>query len=209
MNRVLAPIPTVLILLMTAFVKADPGFRLTVTSKGLDYVIKTAIPILEQHLSNIDIKDIYGSARSPVGTIFYELENIKLSNLKIPTYSMKPGTSGLTISLSSVSVSGKADWHYKQKSWPGISDSGSVDISANGITITISAVLGSDSSGHPTLKTTGCSFSIGGLHVTLHGGASWFYNLFSDNIADSLESSIQKQLCSGPVANQYFNVYSQ
>ncbi|XP_019854891.1 PREDICTED: bactericidal permeability-increasing protein-like isoform X1 [Amphimedon queenslandica] len=195
-NRVLALIPTVLILLMTTFVRADPGFRLTITSKGLDYVIETGIPILEQQLSNIDIPDISGSASSPIGTIDYELKNIKLSNLKIPTYSMKPGTSGLTIALSSVSVSGKADWHYKQKSWPGISDSGSVDISADGIAITISAVLGSDSSGHPTLKTTGCSFSIGGLHVTFHGGASWLYNLFSDNIADSLKSSLQGQLCS-------------
>ena len=43
--------------------------------------------------------------------------SIKLSNLKIPTSSMKTGTNGLTISLSGASISGKADWHYKQKSW--------------------------------------------------------------------------------------------
>lgn len=54
--------------------------------------------------------------------------------------------------------------------------------------------IGSDSQGHPTLKTTGCSLSIGSLHVTFHGGASWLYNLFDDTIASSLKSSLQSQV---------------
>lgn len=51
-----------------------------------------------------------------------------------------------------------------------------------------------DDQGHPTLKTTGCSLSIGHLGITFHGGASWLYNLFNDQIADAIKSSLQGQV---------------
>ena len=54
--------------------------------------------------------------------------------------------------------------------------------------------IGKDSDGHPTLKTTGCSLSVGSLSVKFHGGASWLYNLFSGSIADSVKSSMQGQV---------------
>ena len=54
--------------------------------------------------------------------------------------------------------------------------------------------IGKDSDGHPTLKTTGCSLSVGSLSVKFHGGASWLYNLFSDSIADSVKKSMQGQV---------------
>ncbi|EDO28596.1 predicted protein, partial [Nematostella vectensis] len=44
---------------------------------------------------------------------------------------------------------------------PHISDSGSVDVSASGISFSVSVALGADSKGRPTVSAAGCSCSIG------------------------------------------------
>ena len=54
--------------------------------------------------------------------------------------------------------------------------------------------IGKDNNDHPTLKTTGCSLSVGSLSVKFHGGASWLYNLFSGSIANSVKKSMQGQV---------------
>ena len=43
--------------------------------------------------------------------------SIKLSNLKIPTSDVKSGASGLTVEASGISLSGGANWHYRESSW--------------------------------------------------------------------------------------------
>jgi lipopolysaccharide-binding protein len=97
---------------------------------------------------------------------------------------------------------------------PHISDSGSCDVSVSSVSLSVSVVVGADSSGHPTVKASGCSLDIGHLDITFHGGArciiiiieigtkgltsffsfSWLYNLFSDNIAGSLKGSLSDQV---------------
>ena len=84
-----------------------------------------------------------------------------------------------------------ANWHYREHSWcvivllvdkdfafdvyvyyrPHISDSGSCDISVSSVSLSMGVVVGVDDKGHPTLKASGCSLSIGHLDITFHGGA--------------------------------------
>jgi lipopolysaccharide-binding protein len=192
-----------LMLTASALAQTQPGFRIAITSKGFDYIRQVGIPILVSELSSLTIPDISGSAGTPLGSVDYSLKNIHLSNMKIPTSSIKTGGNGLTIYASGISIDGHADWHYKEHSWPHISDSGSLDMSVRGVTLSVSAIVNKDSTGHPTLKSTSCSINIGSLDVTFHGGASWLYNLFADNIADSVKHGIQSQLC--PAATDAIN----
>ena len=104
---------------------------------------------------------------------------------------------------------------------PHVSDSGSADISMSSSSLKLSLALGRDTTNnHFTIETTGCSINIGHLSVDFHGGAryviftlntcvfyesscSWLYNLFNDQIADSLKDSLVKSLCS--TADQYID----
>ena len=52
-----------------------------------------------------------------------------------------------------------------------VEDHGTIDISGNEITISVSVVVGSDSQGHFTLSTTDCSFHVSDFSVDFHGGA--------------------------------------
>ncbi|XP_064385923.1 bactericidal permeability-increasing protein-like [Halichondria panicea] len=174
----------------------NPGFKTTITSKGLDYIRQVGIPILEQSLSSITIPDISGKAGTPIGSISYSLSSIKLSGLTIPTSTLTsvPGK-GILVQASSISMTANANWHYRENSWPHVSDSGSCDVSVSSVSLTMSVLVGADSKGHATLSTTGCSLSIEKLDIHFHGGASWLYNLFASSIAGGLKGSIQQQVC--------------
>ena len=56
---------------------------------------------------------------------------------------------------------------------PHISDSGSCDVSASSVSLSVTVTLGMDSGGHPTLSAAGCSLGIGHLDITFHGGARY------------------------------------
>ncbi len=99
------------------------------------------LPILEQQLANVNVPDISGSTSiSVIGTIDYSLSryihtyihnihlididhfsffshSIKLANLQIPNSDIKSGATGLTVQASGISLSGNANWHYRESSW--------------------------------------------------------------------------------------------
>lgn len=51
-------------------------------------------------------------------------------------------------------------------------------------------ISGSDSTGHPTMSSFGCTCSVASADITFHGGTAWIYNLFSDLVADKLKDMI-------------------
>jgi lipopolysaccharide-binding protein len=54
--------------------------------------------------------------------------------------------------------------------------------------------LGTTDKGEPHVTAQTCSFGIGHVDVTFHGGASWLYNLFSDDIAKVIKDAIGDQV---------------
>ncbi|XP_064388193.1 bactericidal permeability-increasing protein-like [Halichondria panicea] len=175
----------------------NPGFRTAITNKGLSYVLQVGLPILKQELSSVHIPDISGSTHvNVVGKVEYSLKNIHLNDLTFGKSSLvtKRGD-GLLLTASQISLQGKADWHYKIKVLFPISDSGSMDLSTSGVSLSVGVVIGSDPKGHATLTTKECSFSISHLHVKFHGGASWLYNLFDGQIAGAIKKGLNGQIC--------------
>lgn len=98
------------------------------------------------------------------------------------------------MSLSEGGVSADGNWRYKYKrGFIKLRDSGSFTASANGISISVSVILGANSDGAPTISATGCHCSIRDVNFRLHGGASWLYNIFLrlvTAIAAHIKSSI-------------------
>ncbi|WP_411023771.1 hypothetical protein, partial [Salmonella sp. s51228] len=93
-------------------------------------------------------------------------------NLKIPESSLTSTSKGLLISASGLSLSGNGHWHYKTHVIFPISDSGSIDLSISGTTLSLTLIFSKDSTGHLKVSATGCKFNIGHLGVHFHGGAS-------------------------------------
>ena len=53
---------------------------------------------------------------------------------------------------------------------------------------------GMDNSGQPTVHTTGCSSEVGSANVHLHGGGSWFYNIFDSAIEHNVKSKLKDRV---------------
>ncbi len=49
--------------------------------------------------------------------------------------------------------------------------------------------------GKPTIHSEGCSASVGSVDVRFHGGASWLYNIFDDQISHAIKGQLTKILC--------------
>lgn len=173
----------------------NPGFQIGLTNKGLDYVRQVAVPILIKELQTLAVPDIHGDENTPVGHVSYDLTHIHVNSVSLPTSSILVNTVGLAVSISGLSLSMGANWHYREDSWPHITDHGSCDISASGVSVAVTVSIGVSPTHEPTVNTASCSSNIGKLDITFHGGASWLYNLFSGFIADALKSSLNGQIC--------------
>jgi len=76
-----------------------------------------------------------------------------------------------------------------------VSDSGSIDMSASGLSISATIVAGMTPAHEPSLAIGECKADIGSLDIKFHGGASWLYNLFKSDIAGSIKSALKGQVC--------------
>eukprot|EP00697_Spironema_sp_BW2_P012238 gnl/Spiro4/2840_TR1392_c0_g3_i1.p1 gnl/Spiro4/2840_TR1392_c0_g3~~gnl/Spiro4/2840_TR1392_c0_g3_i1.p1 ORF type:complete len:375 (+),score=115.45 gnl/Spiro4/2840_TR1392_c0_g3_i1:222-1346(+) len=91
-------------------------------------------------------------------------------------------------------MNGHLDWHYRENSWPHVSDSGSADLSVSGASIAVQLTVGVDSTGRPTVQVASAMVNLGNLSINLHGGASWLYNLFVSLFNSKIEDAAERAL---------------
>ena len=102
---------------------------------------------------------------------------------------------GLTWSTSGTSASMHGNWRYKYSlGFVKIHGHGSFDVSVSGLDFSVSATLGVDKDGRPTISSTGCSSHVGYLRIKFHGGASWLYNLFHKFVEKQIKSKLQAMM---------------
>ena len=182
----------------------NPGFRLVITEKGLDYGRQVGITILVASLHDLKIPDLTGKQKIDFGighiTFTWTVSNVQIQSLALPTSSLTPGSNGLTLKASGILA--KTGGHINVNDgndFPHISASTDLDITFSGVAFSVSILFGNDSSGRATAKTSGCSASVGDAQVHFHGGSSWIYKVV-DAIADfggKLKDNFAPTFCKG------------
>jgi len=122
------------------------------------------------------------------------LTKIVLDNLRIPgsTVQIQPGV-GLLVVANGVSAHVRLNWHYRERSWPNISDGGSADIDLGNTQLAVVVIVGA-AGGRPTVKTQSVTVNIGSININLHGGASWLYQIFVNIFAGNIKSAVHDAL---------------
>ena len=113
----------------------NAGLKSLVTQKGLDYVKQIGSEILMQRIKTVKLPNISGEAGTPVGTISYQLTNLVLTGLAIPTTSINLESGKVKIAASGITCHVSMDWHYRENHWPHVSDGGSASISVSAVSI--------------------------------------------------------------------------
>lgn len=194
------PIPSVKLIfvafLLVSTRATNPGIRMRITDNGLQYVDSIAVQILTEKVKTATIPDISEDVDTPVGHVTISLSSVHFNSLSIPSSKLKTDAGvGIQLQIAGASTSLSGNWHYRKDHWPHVSDGGSFDLDVSGLAVTLTAKLGVDSKGHPTIAAGGCSSSIGDAKIHFHGGASWLYNLFDSYIDKKIKGTIQDKLC--------------
>jgi len=177
-------------------VDSDENYLRGPTQRGLDYIRHVGLPLLEKEVGNMNIPNVGGTTKTPLGAIEYKISNIHIVNVSIPKSNLTiDEEDGLTISCSHAELTLKAGWRFKEKSWPHISDSGSVKIHVYDFHLQITIYLDTHDERKPEVITRKCELGIKAVNVKFEGGASWLYNLFANAIANDLKGMISKEVC--------------
>ncbi|XP_062619259.1 lipopolysaccharide-binding protein-like [Saccostrea cucullata] len=166
-----------------------PGLKSRITSKGLNYAVNVALDALTKDLTSKQIPDQHGKS----GHVSYDVTKMRITKFTKPqsTISMIPN-SGISWRTTGIGIGLHGDFHYKYKQGIiKISDHGSFDLNAGGISLQIRLIIGMDSSGRPTISSSSCSCSVQSTSIKFHGGRAWIYNLFRGKVAKTLKSSIE------------------
>uniref|UniRef100_G3P9B1 Bactericidal permeability-increasing protein n=1 Tax=Gasterosteus aculeatus TaxID=69293 RepID=G3P9B1_GASAC len=173
----------------------DPGVKVKLTAKGLEYGRQLGMAAIQKKLKTIRVPDISGKASvSPIGTVQYSLTNLQIVDVGLPTstVALVPGT-GVRLSISKAFI--RLDGNWRVKYLRIIKDSGSFDLNVSDLTVGASIAIKSDETGRPTVNSVGCEATVGSASIHFHGGASWLYNLFKDFIDKAIRDALQNQIC--------------
>ncbi|XP_035518200.1 bactericidal permeability-increasing protein-like [Morone saxatilis] len=184
-----------LVALIPTTLSINPGVKVKLTEKGLEYGRALGMATIQQKLKTIKVPDMSGKQKvSPIGTVQYSLTNMHIVNVGLPksAVDLVPGT-GVRLSISNAFISLQGNWRVKYLRI--IKDSGSFDLNVNGLTITTSIDIKSDETGRPAVSSVNCAATVGKASIKFHGGASWLYNLFSKFIDKALRNALQNKIC--------------
>uniref|UniRef100_A0AAU7NHM7 Bactericidal permeability-increasing protein n=1 Tax=Anguilla rostrata TaxID=7938 RepID=A0AAU7NHM7_ANGRO len=173
---------------------ANPGVKVRLTQKGLEYGRQIGVATLQSKLMSIKLPDMSGEEKvSPIGKVKYSITGMQITSLGLPTTAvgLVPET-GVSLSIENAFISIHGNWKVR---YMFIKDSGSFDLAVSGLTITSLITLQSDETGRPTVSNANCVARVGSVNIKLHGGASWLYNLFDSFIDQALREALENQIC--------------
>ncbi|XP_023280522.1 bactericidal permeability-increasing protein-like [Seriola lalandi dorsalis] len=185
----------ILVALISTTSSKNPGVKVKLTQKGIEYGRQLGMASIQQKLKTIKIPDMSGKQRvSPIGKVRYSLSNIQIVNVALPQsgVTLVPGT-GVRLSIGNANLSLRGRWRVKYLRI--IKDRGSFDLSVTGLGIGTSIAVKSDERGRPAVSAVNCAATVSSVRVKFHGGASWLYNLFKKFINRALQKTVQKQMC--------------
>eukprot|EP01111_Echinosteliopsis_oligospora_P006861 TRINITY_DN2126_c0_g1_i2.p1 TRINITY_DN2126_c0_g1~~TRINITY_DN2126_c0_g1_i2.p1 ORF type:complete len:480 (+),score=131.88 TRINITY_DN2126_c0_g1_i2:44-1483(+) len=197
MNRIFLLCCALLCSVPHLIVAQSPGVKATITARGLSYVMAAGVEVLESNLQNLAIPDVNGS-QSVVGLqVQYWVSNIQIQQLSLPNDQLviNPSEEGLDVVIQDVSLDITADWKYREEIWPHISSSGTVDVSVSQSSVTLSFVLG-ETGGRISISSYNVALTLGDLKIDLHGGASWFLQLFEDVFNNKIKNAAEQAILS-------------
>ncbi|KAK5913083.1 hypothetical protein CesoFtcFv8_002900 [Champsocephalus esox] len=184
-----------LVALIPLTTSINPGVKVKLTAKGIEYGRKLAVASILQKLKTIKLDDMSGKVRvSRIGKVRYSLRNMKMVEVGLPTAALDlvPGT-GPKLSIVNANFRLNGNWRVK---YLFIKDSGSFKLNGDDISFSTSLSIKSDPTGRPAVRSIDCGANVGKMSVRFRGGASWLYNLFKKiKLVVRYEKAMQNKIC--------------
>ncbi|CAL1545191.1 unnamed protein product [Lymnaea stagnalis] len=174
----------------------NPGVKLRIGKKGLEYVNRIVESKVNERLQSFTLNDLEDYSGNPQ----YSLKNIQITKVPVITSSVsfRPDRSGLTLAVNDYDIELSTDYWAKHTILllP-VTLSGRVTASFSDVSVSTTIVidLDNDPQHSPLLKSTGCVAKVGDLKLKFEGRAAWLLNLIKGLFTEKVSKSIKDKIC--------------
>ncbi|XP_065488552.1 bactericidal permeability-increasing protein-like [Caloenas nicobarica] len=174
--------------------EANPGLKVRLTQKGLDYGRRIGMELLKQAVSRETFPSWSGQENFSVVKVNYVISRLRINAVDFPETSASfiPGT-GISLSVANASATISADW--RMNTWLLSEDQGDITVSISGLFIAVIFNVSRDSTGHLSVLLHNCQMSISSIKVKLNGESSWIYSFLSGYLEKLIHIKLDKNLC--------------
>ncbi|KAM9581992.1 BPI fold-containing family C protein isoform 1-T2 [Guaruba guarouba] len=174
--------------------EANPGLKVRITQKGLDYGRRIGMELLKQEVLKETFPSWSGQESFSIVKVNYVISRLRINAVDFPESSASfiPGT-GISLSVAHASATISADW--KMNAWLLSKDQGGITVSVSGLFIAVIIKVSRDSTGRLSMLLHNCQTSINSVKVKLSGGSSWIYSFLSGSIEKPVHTKLNKNLC--------------
>ncbi|KAH0616958.1 hypothetical protein JD844_028469 [Phrynosoma platyrhinos] len=154
-----------LLSLFSLCLDANPGIKVKITQKGVDFGMQLGTELLKQRLKNTVFDDWHG-----LTGLNYTVSNITIQHIEFPRNSvfLIPGT-GIHLRVNEASATVTADWRFT--TWL-FRSSGKLIVYVRGMIISATATVSQDEAGHPMLFLKSCNGSVDNIDIQLDESSS-------------------------------------
>ncbi|XP_069099779.1 BPI fold-containing family C protein-like [Pleurodeles waltl] len=184
--------------------KGNPGVKVQVSQKGMEYATHTAIRFLEPMLTSLQIGDMHGKANIKVD-VDYEVTDIKITEFNISDASVT-FIPGIGIHMSIYNSHAKLSNKWKINSWV-VKDKGSSILNLDGICVDAVINITQTSNGLPSFAITSCSSKVEDVKVKLIGGIEMFHGMMIEPIKKISHEKINQKVC--PIIKEEIEKWSK
>jgi lipopolysaccharide-binding protein len=183
---------------------ANPQFKTLTSLDAINKIKDILIPIAEPKIQGLQIPDVSGQISAIGVEIDYHISNIVVTSFAFGPTNVILFPLGVSLDLPQCQTVLNMNWQYKGL---GLSGSGSATDSLS--IQAVALILIGETQGKPQVSVNSLQLNIDKIDITVHGGESWFYQIFvtifKSKIKSVVQSAIQSQITN--VVDQIANYY--
>ncbi|XP_031455927.1 BPI fold-containing family C protein [Phasianus colchicus] len=182
-----------LLSLLSVQLKANPGLKVRITQKALDYAKKVGLEILKKNMEKEQFPDLTGYERFGLGNVNYNISRIRVTAVEFPNVSISLiPRSGIKLVIRNASLT--IDMNWSMRTWM-FKDGGrsTVHISKVFVTATFSTPL--DSMGHTSISLNSCHTTSGDTDIKLNGKSGFLHDFFIKYLKKPIHRNLATNSC--------------
>ncbi|XP_067904220.1 bactericidal permeability-increasing protein-like isoform X2 [Heterodontus francisci] len=170
----------------------NPGIRIKITQKALEYARQIAITIAEQKIKELQLPDVSGTI-DLLGWMKYRITGMYIKSFGLPDSDIGLiANSGIKLTMGKTYIDVGGKWHV---TFGLIKDGGTFELNINDLSAAFIVNVSEDSA-RPMLSYNDCVASLNSFNLQLHGGGSWFYKMFLAEVKNKIRQVAPQKLCS-------------
>ncbi|XP_078092225.1 bactericidal permeability-increasing protein-like [Mustelus asterias] len=182
-----------LVLIGTALGKTgpNPGIQSKITQKALEYARQIAIIDAEKKVMEFQPPDLSGTI-DLLGWLQYRITGMYIKSFGLPNSDIGfIPNSGVKFSMDKAHIDIGGKWHV---TFGLIKDGGTFELNINDLSAAFVVNVSQDNA-RPVLSNEDCGARLNSFELHLHGGGSWFYNMFLAQVKDKIRYIAPQKLC--------------